>query len=224
MRIALVEDHARLAELIRIAFARAGFGIDAYDTLASARYWLCRNAYGALVLDRGMPDGDGLSLIAALRGEGWSVPCLVLTARDAIHDRVEGLEHGADDYLAKPFAIEELVARVRALMRRPATLASMHHAVGKLQVDADTARVFVDGVPLRLAPSEYRLLLALAQARGATRTHAQLLDAVFGPFSGTSRNALEVAVHRLRARLREHDARAAIVNERRMGFALVATD
>ena len=224
MRIALVEDHARLAELVRIAFERAAFGVDVFDTLASARYWVRRNAYGALVLDRGMPDGDGLSLLAGLRSEGWSVPCLVLTARDAIHDRVEGLEHGADDYLAKPFAVEELVARVRALLRRPAALASMHHAVGKLRVDADAARAWVDDVPLRLAPSEFRLLVALAQAQGATRSHAQLFDAVFGPFSGTSRNALEVTVHRLRTRLREHDAGAAIVNERSLGFALVATD
>jgi DNA-binding response OmpR family regulator len=224
MRIALVEDHLRLSGLLCTAFARAGFGVDAFATLAAARYWLRRTEYGAVIFDRGMPDGDGLALIARLRDEGWSTPCLVLTARDAIHDRVEGLAHGADDYLAKPFAIEELLARVRALMRRPATLATTRHVVGRLQVDVEGACAFVDAVPLRLAPSEYRLLLALAQADGAMRTHAQLLDVVFGPFAGASRNALEVAVHRVRARLREHDARAVIVNQRRMGFALLATD
>ena len=113
-----------MADLIRTALSRAGIASDTYGTSAAARYWLQRQSYAALVLDRGLPDGDGLTMLASLRREGWSVPCLVLTARDALHDRVEGLEHGADDYLPKPFAIEELVARVRALLRRPVAIAS----------------------------------------------------------------------------------------------------
>ena len=222
MRIALVEDHARVAELVREAFARVGFGLDVYPTLASARYWLRRQPYAALVLDRGLPDGDGLALIAALRAEGWTVPCLVLTARDAIHDRVAGLEHGADDYLPKPFAIEELVARVRALLRRPAPIAALCFRVGSLCVDAQAMRVRVGDAMLDCPPTEFRLLLALAEAGGDTRTHAQLMDATFGPFASASRNALDVVIHRARARLHAAGADVGIINQRGVGYALVA--
>lgn len=221
MRIALVEDHPRVAALVRDAFARAGLAVDAYDTIASAGFWLRRQEYAALVLDRGLPDGDGLSMLAALRDEGWMVRCLVLTARDAIHDRVAGLDHGADDYLAKPFAIEELVARVRALLRRPSQVAPSCHCIGNLCVDTAAAVVRIDEVALKLTATEYRLLSALAEAEGGTRTHAQLMDAVFGPFSAASRNGLDVALHRLRARLHAHGAAVAIVNHRGVGHALV---
>src|SRR5918993_2647163 len=136
MRIAIVEDHPRVADLVRNALERAGFGADVFDTGAAARTWLQRRDYAALVLDRGLPDGDGLSLLAGLRSAGWSVPCLVLTARDAIHDRVAGLDHGADDYLPKPFAIEELLARVRALLRRRASTAPLAFDIGNVHVDA----------------------------------------------------------------------------------------
>ena len=222
MRIALVEDHARMAEIIRTALSRAGIAADTYGTSAAAGYWLRRQAYAALVLDRGLPDGDGLTLLAGLRQSGWSVPCLVLTARDALHDRVEGLEHGADDYLPKPFAIEELVARVRALLRRPAAMAPQVFAIANLEVDAAAARVRVDGRPLAMGANEFRLVLALADAKGALCSHATLMDAVFGPFVPATRNTLEVALHRLRARLRAHGAEVELINERGVGYALVA--
>ena len=221
MRIALVEDHARLAELVGTAMARAGLALDRYDTIAAARYWLRRQSYAAVVLDRGMPDGDGLALIASLRESGWAVPCLMLTARDALHDRVAGLEHGADDYLAKPFAMEELVARVRALLRRPTSMAARRWVVANLEVELDNGRARVDGVPVAMGTSEFRLLAMLAEAEGAMRSHAQLLDAMFGPITPATRNALEVAAHRLRGRLRDCGAHVAIVNARGLGFALV---
>jgi DNA-binding response OmpR family regulator len=222
MRIALVEDHARMADLIRTALSRAGIASDTYGTSAAARYWLQRQSYAALVLDRGLPDGDGLTMLASLRREGWSVPCLVLTARDALHDRVEGLEHGADDYLPKPFAIEELVARVRALLRRPVAIASRVFAIANLEVDAGVGRVRVDGVPVAMGANEFRLVLALADAKGALCSHTVLMDAVFGPFVPATRNTLEVALHRLRGRLRTHGANVELVNERGVGYALVA--
>jgi DNA-binding response OmpR family regulator len=221
MRIALVEDHPRVAALVRDALARAGLALDVYDTLAAARYWLRRQSYAALVLDRGMPDGDGLELLASLRAEGWTPPCLVLTARDALHDRVDGLEHGADDYLAKPFAIEELIARMRALLRRRPTLSSMRYCVGNVCVDAGAALVCIDDAMVRLPATEYRLLLALAEVEGGMLSHAQSMDAAFGPFAATSRNALDVLLHRLRARLLAHGATASIVNHRGVGHALV---
>jgi DNA-binding response OmpR family regulator len=213
-----------MAECIRTALARAGFPTDVYASLDAARYWLQRESYAVLVLDRGLPDGDGLALVAALRARGCALPCLVLTARDAIHDRVEGLEHGADDYLAKPFAIEELVARVRALLRRPPQIATRRYRIGNLAIDVDAGQVDVAGRALRLGPKEFRLVCALAEADGGLRTHAQLHDAVFGTFSEASDNALEVVIHRLRVRLRTSRATVAILNERGIGFALEAAD
>ena len=213
-----------MAALVRTALERAHFTADVYASIAAARYWLPRHAYGALVLDRGLPDGDGLALVAGLRARGCGLPCLVLSARDAIHDRVVGLEHGADDYLPKPFAVEELVARVRALLRRPMQVATRRHVVGNVQVDANAGRADIDGVPLRLAPAEFRLLCTLAEARGTTCAHARLREAAFGPFSEVTHNALEVAIHRLRARLCAQAANVEIVNVRGIGFALVVRD
>jgi len=210
-----------MAELVRTALGRAHFAADVYASIAAARYWLRRHDYGALVLDRGLPDGDGLSLVAGLRARGCGLPCLVLSARDAIHDRVAGLEHGADDYLPKPFAVEELVARVRALLRRPVQVATRRHVVGNLHVERETGRADIDGVVVRLAPAEFRILCVLAEAEGRTCAHARLRDAAFGPFSEVTPNALEVAMHRMRARLCENAATARIVNVRGMGFALV---
>ena len=213
-----------MAALVRTALERAHFTADVYASIAAARYWLPKHAYGALVLDRGLPDGDGLALVAGLRARGCGLPCLVLSARDAIHDRVVGLEHGADDYLPKPFAVVELVARVRALLRRPVQVATRRHVAGNVEVDADAGRADVHGAPMRLAPVEFRLLCMLAEARGATCTHARLRDAAFGPFSEVTHNALEVAIHRLRARLCAQAANVEIVNVRGMGFALVVRD
>ena len=119
-RIALIEDHARLAALVARSLANSGIETDVFHQIAPAWLALQEIDYGVLVIDRGLPDGDGLELVQRLRAAGRSTPCLMLTARDALSDRVGGLEAGADDYLTKPFPMEELIARVRALLRRPA--------------------------------------------------------------------------------------------------------
>ncbi len=133
-RIALVEDHARLAALVRQSLQAAGIPTDVFPTLEAAWRGLQEIDYGALVVDRGLPDGDGLNLVRRLRAAGTGTPCLMLTARDALHDRLEGLDSGADDYLTKPFPMEELVARVRALMRRPAALRALQPRFGDIQL------------------------------------------------------------------------------------------
>ena len=125
MRLLVIEDETRIAELLVAALARAGFAVDAVGTAADAREALALTAYDAAILDLGLPDGDGLALLAQLRRRGSGVPVLVLTARDAVEDRVAGLDTGADDYLVKPFAMAELVARAKALLRRPG------HALGQ---------------------------------------------------------------------------------------------
>ena len=117
-RVVLVEDHTRLAALVGKALSGAGIEVDAFERIEPAWHALAEADYAALIVDRGLPDGDGLDLVRRLRAAGRRVPCLMLTARDALHDRVAGLEAGADDYLAKPFALEELLARLRALLRR----------------------------------------------------------------------------------------------------------
>lgn len=116
-RVALIEDHQRLARFIERAFGGAGIEVDSFETVSAAKGAVRLMTYSVLVVDRGLPDGDGLNFIRELRRSGDATPCLVLTARDAVHDRIEGLEHGADDYLVKPFSMDELVARVRALLR-----------------------------------------------------------------------------------------------------------
>ena len=119
MRLLVVEDEARIAELVRGALARAGFVADTVATAADACATLPLNPYAAAILDLGLPDGDGLAVIGEARRAANSIPILVLTARDAIDDRVAGLDAGADDYLVKPFAMSELIARTKALLRRP---------------------------------------------------------------------------------------------------------
>jgi DNA-binding response OmpR family regulator len=118
-RVALIEDHERLAGMIRRALLAAGIETDLFRNISEAQYGVSRADYAVLIIDRGLPDGDGLAFLRDLRTGGQMTPCLMLTARDALHDRVDGLESGADDYVTKPFAMSELVARVRTLMRRP---------------------------------------------------------------------------------------------------------
>src|SRR5450830_1039515 len=136
-RIALLEDHERMAALIVKALAAAGIEVDVYASIAHALAGCAQIDYPVLVLDRSVPDGDGLDLVRQLRARGVRSACLMLTARDALHDRVAGLEAGADDYLSKPFSMEEMLARVRALLRRPAQLASLAPAYAGLCVEPD---------------------------------------------------------------------------------------
>ncbi len=124
-RIALIEDHERLAGLLRKALGHAGIESDVFARIETAWAAARNTDYTVFVIDRGLPDGDGLDLVRRLRSANVRSPCLMLTARDALHDRVEGLESGADDYRVKPFEMDELVARVRALLRRPAALQSL---------------------------------------------------------------------------------------------------
>jgi CheY-like chemotaxis protein len=133
-RIALVEDHVRLGRLIAQALTAAGIEVDTFARIESAAPAIADNAYATAVIDRGLPDGDGIDLVRRLRRAGNAIPCLLLTARNSIHDRVDGLEAGADDYLPKPFAMAEMVARVRALMRRTHNLQALAPDYAGLQV------------------------------------------------------------------------------------------
>src|SRR5215472_5077282 len=135
MRLLIVEDETRIAELVQGALARAGFAVDTVGLCAEARAALKVTSYDAAIVDLGLPDGDGLSLLRELRANDNLTPVLLLTARDAVEDRVRGLDTGADDYLVKPFAIEELIARTKALLRRPGGALGMILKVGDLTLD-----------------------------------------------------------------------------------------
>jgi two-component system, OmpR family, phosphate regulon response regulator OmpR len=202
-RIALVEDHERLSMLVRKALASAGIEVDVFDRIASARHAIAETPYGAIVVDRGLPDGDGLSLVRKLRAEGNVTPCLMLTARDAVHDRVEGLEAGADDYLAKPFEPLELVLRIRAMLRRavppapPAPAGPV--AIGAAIFDPERGELRGAGGAIRLTAGEAALLGALAR-----RAHEVLsrddIAAVLG-MDDASERAVDVQVTRLRRKI-----------------------
>jgi len=219
-RIAVVEDHERLAALVRKALAGAGIEADVFARIDDAWQALRETPYAVLVIDRGLPDGDGLTLVRRLREAGRLTPCLMLTARDALHDRVDGLESGADDYLTKPFSMEELVARVRALLRRPAALQSLSPQYGDVQVQPDAGCMVCGSESITLAPAELQIVLGLVRASGQTVRRSALEAAAWGLAEAVTPNALDVALHRLRKKLQAIGSTLQIVNVRSHGYAL----
>jgi DNA-binding response OmpR family regulator len=219
-RILLVEDHERLAQLVSSGLGAAGIAVDSVQRIDDAWSALQQMPYGALVLDRGLPDGDGLSLLKRLRDSALGIPCLLLTARDALSDRVEGLDAGADDYLPKPFAMDELVARVRALLRRPAGLAPAEPGHGDLQLRPAEGMLHCGEERVSLAISEMQIMLLLARKGGGTVRRAALEAVAWGLRDAVTPNALDVALHRIRRKLHAIGSRQKIVNVRGIGYAL----
>jgi DNA-binding response OmpR family regulator len=223
-RILLVEDHARLAELVSNGLSAAGIAVDTVQRIDTAWSALREMSYGALVLDRGLPDGDGLTLLKRLRDTGLSIPCLVLTARDALNDRVEGLDAGADDYLPKPFAMDELVARVRALLRRPAESLPMEPTHGDLRLRPAQGMLHCGEECVSLAASEMQIMLLLVRKGGDTVRRSALDAAAWGLSESVTPNALAVALHRIRRKLGAIGSRQKIINVRGLGYALREND
>lgn len=220
-RVLIVEDNARLSDLVAKALLRVGIEADCFADIASAREAVDRQEYEALILDRTLPDGDGIGLLRRLRDGGNAVPCLVLTARGAVHDRVEGLEHGADDYLGKPFAMEELVARVKALIRRPAGIRSIEPTLGDLHLRPEEGIVACGGASVALAPAELQILLSLMQADGRMVQRRRLEQTAWGLSEAVTPNALDVAIHRLRKKLVGIGSGVVLVNMRAQGYSLL---
>lgn len=222
-RIALIEDHSRLAELVRQALANAGIEADVFHTMGAAWAALSDIPYGVAVIDRGLPDGDGLALVQRLRAAGRTTPCLLLTARDALHDRVQGLDCGADDYLSKPFPMPELIARVRALLRRPAVVQAFAPSFGDLRVDPEHGAMLCAGTAVALPAAELQIMLCLARRAGQTVRRSVLEAAAWGLSDAVTPNALDVALHRLRRKLAGAGSSLQIVNLRGQGYALRET-
>ncbi|HHL4078417.1 MULTISPECIES: response regulator transcription factor [Burkholderia] len=219
-RVAIVEDHERLAGLLSQALAAAGIESDRFGNTREAAYGIDRADYALLIVDRGLPDGDGLTFLRTLRAAGRMMPCLMLTARDALHDRIDGLESGADDYVTKPFEMSELVARVRTLMRRPALLTTLVASFADVTVDPPQRAMRCGDRTVLLAPAELQVMLCLIEAAGRTVRHAVLEHAAWGFAEAVTPNALEVTVHRLRKKLTAIGATMRLTNIRGAGFAL----
>ncbi|MFW2270871.1 response regulator transcription factor [Burkholderia orbicola] len=219
-RVAIVEDHERLAGLLSQALAAAGIESDRFGNTREAAYGIDRADYALLIIDRGLPDGDGLAFLRTLRAAGRMMPCLMLTARDALHDRIDGLESGADDYVTKPFEMSELVARVRTLMRRPALLTTLVASFADVTVDPPQRAMRCGDRTVLLAPAELQVMLCLIEAGGQTVRHAVLEHAAWGFAEAVTPNALEVTVHRLRKKLTAIGATTRLTNIRGAGFAL----
>ncbi len=200
MRILVVDDDPELAELLSQGLARDGHRVDTVGSLSAARDALTRE-HDVVVLDVGLPDGSGLSLCRELRDAGDATPILVLTARSGVAERVEGLDAGADDYLAKPFALAELRARVRALARRRGNPVAMVHESGDVRLDVSRRRAQRDGLEVELTPREWGIMEALATRGGRLVPRAQLLEEVWGDVTPAAAKSLEVLIGRIRRKL-----------------------
>lgn len=222
MRILLVEDEPELAVTMRAALERERFVVDWADRLEIAREAAHDGSHDLVLLDRTLPDGDGLSLIPAFRASNPGVPVIVLSARGELGDRVAGLDEGADDYLTKPFALEELLARIRAVRRRPGDLSSDEIRVGALAFDPVNEEASVRGERLDLPRRELRVLAALIRRAGRTVLRESLEQAVYGFDDEIQSNTLDSHISRLRRKLADADAGLEIHAIRGVGYLLRA--
>ena len=220
MRLLVVEDNEDLAELLVKGLGAAGFAADLVATAGDARAALMTRRYSAVVLDLGLPDDDGLAVLHELRDRNDAIPVLVLTARGGVHDRVAGLRSGADDYLAKPFAFEELVARLQALLRRPGDLLVRLLRVGNVAFDILARQVFVDEQPQFFSAREVAVLEILMRRSGRVVAKKLVEDHLFGLAADVGSNAVEVYVHRLRKQLADAGGKVQIHTIRGVGYLI----
>jgi two-component system OmpR family response regulator len=224
MQALVVEDDARLQRLLRRGLTEAGFEVDVAADGECALDLARAGTYDAIVLDLMIPRVSGTEVLRALRAGGTKTPVLILTARDAAEDKVAGLDGGADDYLTKPFVFAELVARIRALVRRANDVERSLIRIGDLEVDTAARSAKRGGRALALRAKEYELLEFLALRKGVLVTRAQLHDRLFGKDSETLANTIDVHLSRLRTALDRGSAKSLIRTVRGQGYRLEAAD
>lgn len=217
MRLLLAEDDAMLGTSMEKALSRSGFIVDWVQRGDHARTAVREHAYDVILLDLGLPDTSGLDLLKAWRLQQLGTPVLIITARDAVHDRVTGLNLGADDYLSKPFDLDELIARIHALARRNAGRSHTLLQLGRLEMDPLNHRAQLGERDLALSPREFKLLLALMDKPGAVLSIEQLENRLYGWEDEVASNAVEVHLHHLRRKLGEPWIR----NVRGVGYKVV---
>lgn len=215
MRILIVEDETLIARDLAAALTAAGYVAEVEADGEEAWFKGSTEAYAAIILDLGLPAVDGLTILKRWRQEGISTPVLILTARGSWVERVDGIDAGADDYLAKPFRIEEVLARLRALLRRASGRAEPQITVGSVTLDPRTREVTVNGTPSSLTPLEFRLLNYLFHNRGRAVSQLELSDALYSHDHERDSNAIEALVGRVRRKLK------ADVIETRRGFGYI---
>jgi DNA-binding response OmpR family regulator len=201
MRLLLLEDDPVLGNGIQVGLQQAQYVIDWLQDGQVGRHALHYEEYDGLILDLGLPHKDGLTLLRELRTEGQRIPVLILTARDTIEDRVYGLDCGADDYMIKPFALQELLARLRALLRRSQGRANSIIEHGHLMLDPHSHTLTQNGQPVTLSPKAFMILQILLESAGRILSRRQLEDKLYSWDQGVESNALEVHIHHIRKKL-----------------------
>lgn len=222
MRLLIVEDEPTLGDLLRRNLTARGFAVDLARSRADASAFLDVESYDAILLDRGLGDGDGLTLIKQIRTGGSEAGILFLTARDAPVDRIEGLDAGADDYIVKPFDMDELNARLRAVLRRPGKRMATVLEAGNLRFDASQRRASVDGAVIDLTRQEAALLELLLRNQDAVVKREEIQRSLYGFDDEVTPNAVDAAISRLRKRLRMAGAEVEIAVLRGVGCMLEA--
>lgn len=217
MRVLIVEDEPTIATQLAEALGRAGYAVDRAGNGGDALALGSNEPVDAVILDLGLPQIDGLTVLKKWRAAGRTMPVLILTARDNWHEKVAGIDAGADDYLAKPFHMEELLARLRALIRRAGGHASAELACGELRLDTRAGRVSVGGLPLTLTSHEYRVLDYLMHHPGQLVSRSDLIEHIYAQDFDRDSNTVEVFIARLRKKLPD----GAIETVRGLGYRLV---
>jgi DNA-binding response OmpR family regulator len=220
VRLLVIEDEDRLSGILRSKLGDAGFAVDIAGSAGDAEAALELINYDAAVLDLGLPDGDGLSVLASVRRLGKTLPILILTARDAVEDRVAGLDAGADDYLTKPFAMTELIARIKALLRRPGGVLGITLDVGNASLDTIGRELTIAGSPIHLSRRELAILEQMMRRFGRIVPKAVLEEKLYGIDEEPESNTIPVHVHHLRRQLQAANASLAIHTIRGVGYIL----
>ncbi len=220
MRLLVIEDDVDLNRQLKTSLEEAGYVVDCSFDGEDGHFLGESEPYDAIVLDIGLPKMDGISVLEKWRRDDISIPVLILTARDRWSDKVAGMDAGADDYVAKPFHMEEVLARVRALLRRSAGLASNEIEIGSLRLDTKSTRVTVDGAPIKLTSHEYRLLAYLVHHKDKVISRTELVEHLYDQDFDRDSNTIEVFVGRLRKKIPSD----LIKTVRGLGYCLSTSD
>lgn len=220
MKILIVEDERKLAALLKQGLSEAGYGVGVAANCAAARDMLSETSFDAIVLDLGLPDGDGLELLRQWRRNGFNEPVIILSARDAVHDRIKGLDFGADDYLPKPFSLQELLARLRSLLRRQASVKDTVLQHRGLRLDLVARTLHVNEQPLELTNREFALLELFMLNPGRLLPRTLICEKVWSEPDGVDANLLDVYMSKLRLRLQPAGDKPLFKTVRGIGYKL----
>jgi DNA-binding response OmpR family regulator len=221
LKVLIVEDQVRLADLLKQGLAERSYTVACARTCGEARDALCETPYDLIILDLGLPDGDGLDLLREWRMSGFKEPVLILSARDAVQDRVKGLDLGADDYLSKPFSFEELLARVRSQLRRQSDVKETVLECRGMRLDLLSHTAHLNGQPVELTRREFALLEIFMQNPGRILTRTLISEKIWASHYEVDTNLLDVYMSRLRSKLEKNPEKPLFKTVRGVGYQLL---